>query len=253
MEATVEQKLKALYNLQLIDSKVDDIRRMRGELPMEVKDLEDEIAGLETRIRKYEDEQNEFEDGIAHRRAFIKESTSLKEKYEQQINNVKNSREYDALSKEIELQTLEMQIADKKIKELMALIGLKKDEIGVVRETLEGRQKDLVAKRAELDTIIGETEREEHVLADRSRDAERAIDQRLLAAYKRIRSNARNGLGVVPITRDSCGGCFNKIPPQRQLDIRQRKKVIVCEYCGRILVDQEMPAEVENALTPLTA
>jgi len=246
MEATVEQKLKALYNLQRIDSKVDDIRRMRGELPMEVKDLEDEIAGLETRIRKYEDEQNEFEDGIAQRRAFIKEATSLKTKYEQQINNVKNSREYDALSKEIELQGLETQIADKKIKELMVLIDAKKAEIALVRETLEGRMKDLNAKKAELATIVAETEREERQLNEKSVEAEVTIDQRLLAAYKRIRSNTRNGLGVVPITRDSCGGCFNKIPPQRQLDIRQRKKVIVCEYCGRILVDAELPAEVET-------
>jgi predicted nucleic acid-binding Zn-ribbon protein len=240
METTVEQKLKALFELQKIDSKIDNIRTLRGELPMEVKDLEDEIAGLETRLQKYNDEIASMKQFIVERKAFIKESNALKAKYEAQLMNVKNSREYDALSKEIEIQGLEVQLAEKKIKEANAQIEFKSNEHASVTFELEGRMKDLQIKKTELDSIIAETEKEEKELQDRSDEAAQLVDDRLVTAYKRIRRNARNGLAVVMVERGSCGGCFNSIPPQRQMDIRTRRKIIVCEHCGRILVDSEI-------------
>lgn len=237
---SVEEKLQSLFNLQQVDSKIDKIRQIRGELPLEVQDLEDEVAGLETRIQKQTDEVNTLEDSIVERKNMMKDALALIKKYEEQQNNVRNNREFESLNKEIEFQQLEIQLCEKKIKESKANIEAKNQVIEAAQEELEERKKDLDAKKAELDDIISETKKEEEELHKESKKAEDKIEERLLAAYKRIRSNARNGLAVVTIQRDSCGGCFNKIPPQRQLDIRMRKKVIVCEHCGRILVDPEM-------------
>lgn len=234
---TVEDKLRALYQLQLIDSEVDQIRNVRGELPLEVSDLEDEIAGLQTRISNYTEEANALEEQGKMRKNSIKDAQAQIKKYQAQQMAVKNNREYDSLNKEIEYQQLEIQLSEKRIKEHAADLAAKKQIIEASEKTLEERNQDLKNKKTELDSIIAETEKEEQELLTESKKAETIIDERLLAAYQRIRNNVRNGLGVVTIARDACGGCFNKIPPQRQLDIRQRKKVIVCEHCGRILVD----------------
>ncbi len=242
-ELNVEEKLKALYNLQQIDSKIDKIRTIRGELPLEVQDLADEVEGLETRIKNYEEESTAFTDSIAEKKNLIKEANALIKKYEGQQNKVRNNREYDALTKEIEYQNLETQLAEKRIKEYKVGITSKNEIIEQVQKTLNERKKDLKHKKAELDDIIAETEIEEKDLMKSSTKAEKVIEERLLTAYKKIRKNAINGLGVVKIERDACGGCFNKIPPQRQLDIRTRKKIIVCEHCGRILVDTEIDAK----------
>lgn len=238
MEATVEQKLKALFDLQTIHTKIDRIRTVRGELPMEVRDLEDDIAGLETRINKFKEEINELEDSIVSKKNLIKEAQAAIKKYEGQQSNVKNNREFDALTKEIEIQGLEIQVAEKKIKEFGFEITSKTQLLEMSLANLEDRKKDLSVKREELQNITGETQKEEEQLLDKAKHAEGTIEDRLLSAYKKLRANAKNGLAVVTIQRDSCSGCFNKIPPQRQADIRQRKKVIVCEHCGRILVDE---------------
>ncbi|HEY1024449.1 MAG TPA: C4-type zinc ribbon domain-containing protein [Sphingobacteriaceae bacterium] len=248
MEQTVEQKLQALYDLQTIHTKIDRIRQVRGELPMEVSDLEDEVAGLETRIQKIKGELDDLEDAIVTRKNMIKESQSAIKKYEAQLNDVKNNREYDAISKEIEIQGLEIQVCEKKIKEHGFEINSKTEVYEKAMADLEDRKKDLQAKKDELETITGETQKEEEDLASKAEEAEKHIEERLLIAYNRLRRNAKNGLAVVTIQRDSCSGCFNQIPPQRQLDIRQRKKVIVCEHCGRILVDEALAhQESENA------
>lgn len=239
-ELHVEEKLKALYNLQQIDSKIDKIRTIRGELPLEVQDLEDEVEGLETRIKNYEEELKGLQDSISEKKNLIKEANVLIKKYEGQQNKVRNNREYDALTKEIEYQNLEIQLGEKRIKEHKLNIVQKNEIIEEVQKTLSERKKDLKHKRTELDDIISETEIEEKDLIKSSGKAEKVIEDRLLTAYKKIRKNAVNGLAVVKIERDACGGCFNKIPPQRQLDIRTRKKIIVCEHCGRILVDTEI-------------
>lgn len=242
-QSTVEDKLKALYILQQVDSNIDKIRTVRGELPMEVTDLEDEIAGLETRIINLEGELvNADETGLKHKQA-IKDSQALIKKYETQQNKVKNNREYEALIKEIEYQTLEIQLSEKRIKENKYDIQNKKTVLDSSREVLEQKKQELETKKTELNSIIEETKKEEAVLQKTSTEAAKLIEERLFQAYKKVRDNARNGLAVVAIQRDSCGGCFNKIPPQRQLDIRQHKKVIVCEHCGRILVDSKI---VEN-------
>ncbi len=238
MEQTIEQKLKALYNLQTLHTQIDKIRQVRGELPMEVADLEDEIAGLETRIQKIKSELDELEDAIVTRKNNIKEALAATKKYEAQLNDVKNNREYDALSKEIEVQGLDVQVSEKKIKEYGFEITNKTTVYEKALEHLEERKKDLLSKKAELDNITAETEKEEENIQAKVEAAEPLIEERLLTAYKRLRNNAKNGLAVVTIQRDSCAGCFNQIPPQRQLDIRQRKKVIVCEHCGRIIVDE---------------
>lgn len=235
---TVEERLIALTKLQLIDSKIDKIHVVRGELPLEVQDLEDEIAGLITRLDNYKEEIADKEALIAEKLNSIKECKGLTIKYEEQRNNVRNNREYDSLTKEIEYQGLEIQLSEKRIKENRELIDLKAEEIKTAAVRLEERNKDLEVKKQELEEIVGETEKEEQSLMAFSTDSEKMIEDRLLTGYKRIRKNARNGLAVVPVERDACGGCFNKIPPQRQLDIRMHKKIIVCEYCGRILVDQ---------------
>lgn len=248
MEQTVEQKLKALYNLQTLHTQIDKIRQVRGELPMEVADLEDEIAGLETRIQKIKSELDELEDSIITRKSNIKEALAATKKYEAQLNDVKNNREYDALSKEIEVQGLDIQVSEKKIKEYGFEITNKTAVYEKALEHLEERRKDLFSKKAELENITSETEKEEENIRTEVETAEPLIEERLLTAYKRLRNNAKNGLAVVTIQRDSCAGCFNQIPPQRQLDIRQRKKIIVCEHCGRIIVDEGFALEEEKVL-----
>lgn len=239
-DVTIEERLKALFNLQQIDTAIDKIRIVRGELPLEVQDLEDEIAGLETRMKNYTDEVNALEDTIVQKKQQTKESLALIKKYEEQQNKVRNNREFDSLTKEIEFQNLEIQLCEKRIKEAKANIAAKNEIIEKAQAELDERKSDLKHKKAELDDIINETEKEEKSLIKESAKAEEVMEERLLTAYKRIRSNARNGLAVVTVARDACGGCFNNIPPQRQMDIRMRKKIIVCEYCGRILVDQEL-------------
>jgi predicted nucleic acid-binding Zn-ribbon protein len=247
MEQTVEQKLKALYELQNIHTKVDKIRQVRGELPMEVADLEDEVAGLETRIQKIKAELDDTEDAIVNRKNMIKEAQALIKKYEKQLEDVKNNREYDALTKEVEIQNLDIQVSEKKIKEHGFEIASKTEIYDLALANIEARKGDLEVKKGELATITSETEKEEQALVKKADKAETQIEERLLIAYHRLRGNAVNGLAVVTIDRDSCSGCFNQIPPQRQLDIRQRKKVIVCEHCGRILVDEALTQELAEA------
>lgn len=239
-EATVEERLQALYDLQEIDSKIDRIRTIRGELPLEVQDLEDEVAGLETRINNADEAIQALETEISNKKNQIKDSEAAIKKYEEQQKNVRNNREFDAISKEMEYQALEIELAEKKIREFQAQIENKKEINDASKVKLEETKQELEAKKNELDEIIAETEKEEKELQAQSKKAEEVIEDRLLSAYKRIRDNARNGLAVVPVERSACGGCFNKIPPQRQLDINTHKKVIVCEHCGRILVDPKM-------------
>ncbi len=239
-EVSVEERLKALYELQLIDSKIDKIKTVRGELPLEVRDLEDMVAGLETRIEKFAAELAAFEESITEKKNVIKDSQALIKKYQTQQGKVRNNREYDSLTKEIEFQNLEIQLAEKRIKEFKANIVSKKEISEVSEQELVDRRKDLKLKKKELAEIVEETEKEEISLNKKSRSAEVIIDERLLNAYKRIRANVMNGMGVVTVERDACGGCFNRIPPQRHLDIKTHKKIIVCEHCGRILVDAEI-------------
>lgn len=239
-EVSVEQKLMALYSLQQIDSQIDAIKIIRGELPLEVQDLEDEIAGLETRIANFKEEIADLKTEIAERLNGMKTSEGLIAKYTEQQNNVRNNREYESLSKEIEFQTLEIQLAEKKIKELNFKIENLDADIEEANSRLTERSADLEAKRAELTDIVAETEKEEKDLIEKSKANEKLIEDRLLKAYKRIRENARNGLGVVQVERGACGGCFNQIPPQHQMDIKMHKKIIVCEYCGRILTDHDL-------------
>jgi len=239
-DVTVESKLVALFNLQQIDSKIDKIQVIRGELPLEVRDLEDELIGLETRVVNLTEEAKEMDKEIAAKKNTIKDAEALIKKYEGQQAKVRNNREYDSLSKEIEFQNLEIQLSQKRIKEFGATIDSKKEVIVEAKKVLEMRKDDLKRKQKELDEIVNETQKEEQDLLKASKKAEALIEERLLIAYKRIRSNSRNGLVVVSVERDACGGCFNKIPPQRQMDIRVRKKIIVCEHCGRILIDQEL-------------
>lgn len=242
-EISVEDKLRALYNLQLVDSEIDKIKTLRGELPLEVQDLEDEIAGLETRLTNLREEVANLEKSVSKKLNEITDSEALIKKYEEQQKNVRNNREFDSLSKEIEYQRLEIELFNKKIKEFNFLIDEKKNVIAESEVTFSERKSDLENKKSELDEIISDTQKEEEGLYNKSEKVESIIEERLLSAYKRIRSNARNGLAVVPVQRDACGGCFNQIPPQRQLDIKSRKKIIVCEYCGRILVDDEIIKE----------
>jgi len=240
LEITIEKKLMALYHLQQTDTKIDKIRIIRGELPLEVEDLEDEIAGLETRIDNYVLEIEQLEKQIKDKEASIKDSQSLIKKYEDQQMNVRNNREYDSITKEIEFQTLEIQLAEKRIKEFAFSLNAKNEEVASAQKILEERGNDLSIKKSELDDITTETKKEEENLEKKSEENQKLIEARLLTAYKRIRQNMRNGLAVVTVERDACGGCFNKIPPQRQLDIRMHRKIIVCEYCGRILVDSQI-------------
>ena len=245
-DVSVEQKLIALYSLQQIDAEIDKIRIIRGELPLEVSDLEDEIAGLNTRIEKFNEEIEALHNSIGEKQAAITDSNALIKRYEEQLLNVRNNREYDALSKEVEFQKLEIELAEKKMKEAKHRIDLLQVEVDEAQAKFDERSQDLVAKKDELDGIVEETRKDELELQKKSEANENYIEERLLTAYKRIRKNARNGLAVVQIERDACGGCFNKIPPQHQLDIKLHKKIIVCEYCGRILVDNDIAEKVAN-------
>jgi predicted nucleic acid-binding Zn-ribbon protein len=238
-EVSVADKLDALYELQKIDSEIDRIRTIRGELPLEVQDLEDELLGLETRIAKVDEEMKDLETEVLDRKNATKDAETAIAKYKEQQNNVRNNREFESLAKEIEFQELEIKLHDKKSKEAKLKITTKKELLDETKERYEFRQVDLKTKKAELDEIVGETQKEEDELVKKSDDAKKKIDDRLVFAYNRLRENAKNGLAVVIVDRDSCGGCFNKIPPQRQLDIESKKKVIVCEHCGRILVPSQ--------------
>ncbi len=243
---SIEKKLAALYRLQMIDSDIDRIRMVRGELPLEVQDLEDEIKGLETRIVKHEEENREFDKSISELKNKINDANIAIEKYEKQKMNVRNNREYNSISKEIEYQGLEIQLCEKKISEITVQKEANNEIINESKEKFEKKKNDLLIKNDELSEIVKETEKDEKALINKSDDNEKIIEDRLLAAYKRIRKNARNGLAVVKVERDACGGCFNKIPPQRQLDIKMHKKIIVCEYCGRILIDEDIALALEG-------
>ncbi|WP_149913642.1 zinc ribbon domain-containing protein [Sphingobacterium cavernae] len=243
MEQTVEQKLKALWSLQAIHSKIDKIRQVRGELPIEVADLEDEIAGLETRLEKIRVDLDDLEDSIVKRKNMIKDAQAAIKKYEGQLNEVKNNREYDAISKEIEIQGLEIQVCEKRIKEAEFEIKNKTEAYEKSQGNLDYAKGELEIKKQELDTISSETQIEEETLLKKAEVASQKNEERLLKVYNKLRGSYRNGLAVVSIERDSCSGCHNKIPPQLQSEIRQRKKLIICEHCGRILVDEEIAAE----------
>ena len=243
----ISQKLKALFELQNVVSEVDKFKTLRGELPLEVQDLEDEITGLKTRVSNFEDDIKDMETAIQNKKIAIKESESLITKYTEQQNNVRNNREFDSLSKEIEFQKLEIELSEKRIREFTSELTSKKEAIGVSSGLLKERLDDLDRKKRELEEITAETQIEEERLKAKAEKIESNIEARLVMAFKRIRKNARNGLAVVTVQRDACGGCFNKIPPQRQMDIASRKKVIVCEYCGRILVDKDILDSIEPA------
>lgn len=249
-DLSVEEKLKTLYQLQTTLSSIDEKKALRGELPLEVQDLEDEIAGLTTRVDKIESEINEFNAAVSQKRAEIGQAQISVDRYKMQLEEVKNNREYDTLSKEIEFQSLEIELCNKKIKEAIVKINERDRDLNSVREQIAARTDDLEQKRNELNEIMQETREEEEKLKDKAKVFETKIDSRLLSSFKRIRKNARNGLGIVYVQRDACGGCFNKIPPQRQLDIKMHKKIIVCEYCGRILVDPELAGvKIDTAVT----
>ena len=239
-QATIEEKLIALYKLQSIDTEIDKIKILRGELPLEVQDLEDEIAGLQTRVSNINEEISNFDTSIKDKESMMKDSKALIKKYEEQLKNIRNNREFDSLNKEIEFQNLEIELAEKRIKEAKSFIVGKMDVISGAKIRLDDRKGDLTTKNSELEGIIAETQKDEKKLSKESVSAEKVIDERLLNAYKRLRGSVRNGLAVVPVLRDACGGCFNTVPPQRQMDIAARKKVIVCEHCGRVLVDKVM-------------
>ena len=246
MENTVAKKLEALEKLQRLDSELDEIYKIRGALPDEVMDLEDEIAGYQTRIDKQNQELAEIETNIENNKTAIKDAEKLIKKYEEQQMNVRNNREYDAISKETELQQLEIQILEKRIKEAYTKIDLKKEEIAGTQHTLDERSKDLQSKKNELDNIMNESEDEEKKLQKTRDAAKKNVEDRLLKSYDKLRNNMRNGLAVVPVKRGACGGCFNVVPPQKQAEIRDQKKIIVCEHCGRILSDVEDEIEVEE-------
>ena len=236
---SVEEKLKALYQLQLIDSEVDRIRTVRGELPLEIEDLQDSIEAYSKRKEKVVqeiDSENEIKTKNTNQ---IAESNELIKKYKKQLENIKNNREFVSLTKEIEFQTLEIELSEKKIKNSEANLLHHTEKLNSLNDDLNVRKDELDKKSGELDEIIKETEKEEDALLKKSQKAKKVIDDRLLLAYEKIRGNVKNGLAVVSVKRDACGGCFNKIPPQRQLDIKLHKKIIICEHCGRILVDEE--------------
>ncbi len=239
-DMSVEQKLKNLYELQTMLSQIDKIKTLRGELPLEVSDLEDEIEGLGTRLGNYNADIEHLDADINAKKAKIAEAEAAVARYKEQLNDVKNNREYDMLSKEIEFQTLEMELLNKKIGEAVQAKNDRLADVEACTRHLENRRADLEVKKSELDEITAETKAEEEKLREKANVLEMSIEPRLLAAFKRIRNNSHNGLGIVYVERDACGGCFNKIPPQRQLDIRMRKKIIVCEYCGRIMIDPEL-------------
>lgn len=248
MESTIAQKLEAIHNLQKIDSRLDAIFKIRGALPEEVQDLEDEIMGYETRLSKFKTDIGSLEEEIKKHKEAIKESEKLIKKYQEQQMNVRNNREYDAITKELELQDLEIQVSKKKIGEAQFTIENKNKDVEDLRETLKDRKNDLEQKNNELKTIIAESEAEENKLKAEREKAAKKIEDRILKSYKKIRENAKNGLAVVMVKRGACGGCFNIVPPQRQADIREKKKLIVCEHCGRILAGVE--DEIEDETQP---
>jgi len=245
-EFSVEEKLKALYQLQTMLSEIDKIKTLRGELPLEVQDLEDELAGLNTRIEKIKGEITDLTKSIADSKVAIERSKSLIAKYTEQQDNVRNNREFDALNKEIEYQNLNVELAEKHIRDFSAAMNAKNEELQHSQDLISEKSEDLNIKKGELQEIIEETRQEEEKLRERSKSIELTVEPRLLQSFKRIRNNTRNGLGIVYVQRESCGGCFNKIPPQRQLDVRMRKKIIVCEYCGRIIIDPELAGVKEE-------
>ena len=247
-DLSVEEKLKTLYQLQTTLSAIDEKKALRGELPLEVQDLEDEIAGLNTRIEKINGEIEDFQQAVSQKKTEITEAQASVERYKKQLDDVKNNREYDTLSKEIEFQSLEIELCNKKIREAATKIDERQHDLKHTKELIADRNQALEEKKNELDEIVDETRAEEERLKEKAKDLEVKIEPRLLASFKRIRKNARNGLGIVYVQRDACGGCFNKIPPQRQLDIKMHKKIIVCEYCGRIMIDPEL-AGVKTAST----
>ena len=239
-EYTEEEKLKTLYQLQTTLSKIDEIKTLRGELPLEVEDLEDEIVGLNTRIDNIKGNINELRRELVGRKADIEKANNAIAKYKEQLDNVSNNRQFDLLTKEIEYQQLEVELAEKKTVEANEALEARQIDLAQAIKDLDGRKNDLVDKKSELEEIVSETKQEEEKLREKSKELETKIEPRLLQSFKRIRKNTRNGLGIVYVQRDACGGCFNHIPPQRQLDIKSHKKIIVCEYCGRIMVDPEL-------------
>ena len=248
-DLSVEEKLKTLYQLQTTLSSIDEKRAMRGELPLEVQDLEDEIAGLDTRIEKIQNEIRDYQSAITMKKGEINEAQSYVDRYQKQLDEVKNNREYDTLTKEIEFQSLEIQLCEKKIKEALIRIDERNHDLEQAAALKEDRLVALADKKSELDEIMQETREEEEKLKAKAKEYETKIEDRLLTSFKRIRKGARNGLGIVYVQRDACGGCFNKIPPQRQLDIKMHKKIIVCEYCGRIMIDPELAGVKIDAAT----
>ena len=245
-EYSVEEKLQSLFQLQTMRTEIDKIKTLRGELPLEVQDLEDEIAGLTTRIEKASSDVVEMSKGVAENKNVIEVSKAAIAKYQEQQDHVSNNREFDSLNKEIEFKNLEVELAEKRIREFTAAINAKKEDIENNKALVEEKKQDLEVKKSELQEIIEENRQEEERLRERCKALELNIEPRLLTSFKRIRNNTRNGLGIVYVQRESCGGCFNKIPPQRQLDIRMRKKIIVCEYCGRIMIDPELAGVKEE-------
>ena len=239
-DLTVEEKLKALFQLQTTLSQIDEKRALRGELPLEVEDLENEVEGLSVRLDRINQEIEDLTNAISQRTEDIKKAQESVDRYKQQLNDVKNNREYDTLTKEIDFQTLEIELCQKKIREAQQRVADREADRERVDEQINDRERDLEDKRNELDEIMQETREEEDILKAKAKDVELKIEQRLLQSFKRIRKNARNGLGIVYVQRDACGGCFNKIPPQRQLGVKMHKKIIVCEHCGRILIDPEL-------------
>ena len=239
-DLSVEEKLKTLYQLQTTLSAIDEKKALRGELPLEVQDLEDDLAGLNTRVEKIKGEIEDFQQAVSQKKSEINEAQASVERYKKQLDDVKNNREYDTLTKEIEFQTLEIELCNKKIREAGIKVEERQNDLKHTEELIADRRQALEEKKNELDEIIDETRAEEERLKEKAKDLEIKIEPRLLTSFKRIRKNARNGLGIVYVQRDACGGCFNKIPPQRQLDIKMHKKIIVCEYCGRILIDPEL-------------
>ncbi len=239
-DLSVEEKLDTLYQLQTTLSSIDEKRALRGELPLEVQDLEDEITGLHTRVEKIQNEIADFEFAVSQKRGEIADAQASVERYQSQLNEVKNNREYDTLTKEIEFQSLEIELCNKKIKEALIKVEEKKHDLERTEAIIKDHEVALSEKKSELDEIMQETREEEEQLKEKAKELETRIEPRLLTSFKRIRKNARNGLGIVYVQRDACGGCFNKIPPQRQLDIKMHKKIIVCEYCGRIMIDPQL-------------
>ena len=245
-DLSVEEKLKTLFQLQSTLSAIDEKRAMRGELPLEVQDLEDEIAGLTIRVEKIQNEMREFQDAIVQKKGEIEKAKASVQRYESQLDLVKNNREYDTLTKEIEFQNLEIELCTKRISEANVRVEERAEDLKHAQEQIEDRRQALEEKKNELDEIMEETRAAEDELKEKAKTLEVKIEPRLLTSFKRIRKNVRNGLGIVYVQRDACGGCFNKIPPQRQLDIKMHKKIIVCEYCGRILIDPELARKLHN-------